>query len=53
MEIRTNVKAGGRYVNHNESASAVVVRTSVRAGGQDLQHNESAVSARAAIRWER
>ena len=37
MTIKTNVKAGGRDLNHNES---LVVRSNVKAGGWS-NHNET------------
>jgi len=38
MKIRTNVKARGLMLNHNE---ALVVRTNVKARGVSLNHNEA------------
>jgi hypothetical protein len=38
MTIRTQLKAGGSNLNHNE---ALQVRTSLKAGGTTYQHNES------------
>ena len=37
MTIRTQLRAGGTFLNHNE---ALRVRTSVKAGGVEGQHNE-------------
>jgi hypothetical protein len=38
MTIKTNVKAGGINIQHNES---LAVRSNVKAGGISVQHNES------------
>jgi len=38
MTIKTNVKAGGLSVNHNET---LVVRSAVKAGALTVNHNES------------
>lgn len=38
MTIRTQLKAGGRKFNHNETLK---VRTALKAGGRDIQHNEA------------
>lgn len=38
MTIKTNVRAGGRKVNHNET---LAVRSGVKAGGKKFNHNES------------
>jgi hypothetical protein len=38
MTIRTQVKAGGGQVQHNE---ALRVRSTVKAGGKSLNHNEA------------
>ena len=38
MTIKTNVKAGYKIGNHNET---LAVRSSIKAGGLDLNHNES------------
>ena len=47
MRIKTNLKAGGRRINHNETLVRVVrkskglkVRTSVKAGGKRINHNQ-------------
>ena len=41
MKIRTNVRAGGSHLQHNE---ALAVRSNVRAGGAFPQHNEALAS---------
>ena len=43
MKVRTNVKAGGKSMNHNETAArpGVVVKTAVKAGGREMNHNET------------
>jgi hypothetical protein len=38
MTIKTNVKAGGINVQHNET---LAVRSNVKAGGLPLNHNET------------
>ena len=38
MKIRTNLKASGTSLNHNE---ALRVRSTIKAGGVDGQHNET------------
>jgi len=38
MTIKTNVKAGGIFPNHNET---LAVRSYVKAGGLPINHNES------------
>ena len=37
MTVRTQLKSGGRHINHNE---ALRVRSTVKAGGYSLNHNE-------------
>jgi hypothetical protein len=38
MTIKTNVKAGGAQLQHNET---LTIRSGVKAGGNSLNHNES------------
>ena len=38
MTIRTQLKAGGISINHNE---ALQVRSAIKAGGRDINHNEA------------
>ena len=38
MRIRTQLKAGGSNLNHNET---LAVRTALKAGGRMLNHNET------------
>jgi len=51
MKTKTEVKAGGGSVQHNEwlnsatSAAGLKVRTSVKAGGITNNHNEKLVRA--------
>ena len=40
MEIKTNVKAGGISLNHNQGGLAV--KSNVKAGGISLNHNQTA-----------
>ena len=39
MKTKSNVKAGGIHLNHNQSGLSV--KTSVKAGGIRLNHNQS------------
>ena len=49
MKIKSNVKAGGQVINHNETvvrnkrSKGLTVKTGVKAGGFDLSHNEKMV----------
>ena len=48
MKVRTAVKVGGIWENHNETlvrdgAKGLKVRTSVKAGGWTTNHNETLV----------
>ena len=52
MQVKTNVKAGGISMQHNEAqvraaARGLKVQTNVKAGGVNLQHNEAQVRAEA------
>ena len=40
MKIRSNVRAGGTNLNHNQAVSGLRVRSSVKAGGVNLNHNQ-------------
>ncbi len=40
MKVRTNIKAGGQQLNHNQTLK---VRTGIMAGGLTLNHNQTAV----------
>ena len=40
MQVKTNVKAGGRSIQHNQM-SGVKVRSQVKAGGRSVQHNQT------------
>ena len=45
MNVKTNIKAGGLRIQHNETlASGLKVKTSVKAGGLRIQHNETFVN---------
>jgi hypothetical protein len=46
MTIKTQLKAGGISINHNE---ALQVRTALKAGGKSLNHNE-ALQVRTALK---
>ena len=51
MKTKTNLKAGGLNLNHNEMlvlvrASGLRVKTNLRAGGKNLNHNETLVRGR-------
>ena len=42
MKIKTNVKAGGIQMQHNQTvARGLKIKTSVKAGGINLQHNQT------------
>ena len=48
MKLKTNVKAGGARLQHNETIvgqakKGLAVRTNVKAGGFQNQHNETIV----------
>ena len=48
MKVKTNLKAGGNNLNHNETlvrdtARGLRVKTHLKAGGQNLNHNETLV----------
>jgi len=50
MKIKSNLKAGGRNINHNQTivrdkakAGGVKVKTNVRAGGVSRNHNQTLV----------
>jgi hypothetical protein len=41
MKIKSNVKAGGMNLQHNEKlAKGLPIKTGVKAGGISMQHNE-------------
>lgn len=51
MKVKTNVKAGGRAFNHNETLvrrapnpPGLKVKTNIKAGGSMLNHNETLVA---------
>ena len=46
MRVKTNVKAGGREINHNQSVKGLRVRSNVKAGRILMNHNQTLVSAR-------
>jgi lipoate-protein ligase B len=43
LEVKTQIKAGGFYVNHNETvvATGLPVRTQIKSGGMPVNHNET------------
>ncbi len=50
MKVKTNLKAGGLAINHNETlvrdipkARGLKVKTHLKAGGMFLNHNETLV----------
>lgn len=47
MKIKTNVKAGGIDLNHNQNAakSGMPVKTQVKAGRMSVNHNQMRVRA--------
>ena len=44
MKDKTNVKAGGRSLNHNQSGLAV--KSQVKAGGRSANHNQSGLAVK-------
>jgi len=46
MKVKSNVKAGGIKLNHNQAVKGLRVKAGVKAGGRRLQHNQT-VSRRA------
>ena len=40
MRIKTNVRAGGNNLNHNQAVKCLRVKSHVRAGGHNLNHNQ-------------
>lgn len=49
MKVRTQVQAGGRSTQHNQTAVRVPVsmkvRTDVKAGGKNCNHNQTVARA--------
>jgi hypothetical protein len=52
MQVRTNIRAGGLNLNHNqtlvrdrEEIRRLKVKTNVKAGGHNLNHNETLLRA--------
>jgi hypothetical protein len=50
MKVRTNLKAGGRKLNHNQTlvrdarrTKWLKVKTNLKAGGRKLNHNQTLV----------
>ena len=46
MRVKTNVKAGGQQLNHNQTlvrAKGLNVKTNVKGGGSSLNHNQMLV----------
>ena len=50
MQVKTNLKAGGISINHNETlvrapkpAPSLKVKTNLKAGGISMNHNETLV----------
>ena len=41
MRVKTNVKAGGREINHNQAVKGLRMRSNVKAGGLQEQHNQT------------
>ncbi len=50
MKVKTHLKAGGLFINHNETlvrAKGLKVKTHLKAGGIWVNHNETLVRERA------
>jgi hypothetical protein len=41
MRVKSNIKAGGTTVNHNQSVKGLKVKSSVKAGGLVTNHNQT------------
>jgi hypothetical protein len=46
MNIKTNIKAGGAKINHNQTRTVaptpgLKIKTSVKAGGAKINHNQT------------
>ena len=41
MRVKSNVKAGGTYLNHNQTVKGLRVKSSVKAGGFGLNHSQT------------
>ena len=41
MRVKSNVKAGGVQLNHNQTAKGLRVKSSVKAGGISWNHNQT------------
>ena len=42
MKIKTNLKAGGMRVNHNQTAKGLRIKSGVKAGGFRWNHSQTA-----------
>lgn len=41
MKVKSDVKAGGRTLNHNQTNRGLRVKSKVKAGGRGLNHNQT------------
>ena len=41
MRVKSNVKAGGTAINHNQAVKGLRVKSSVKAGAFGLNHNQT------------
>jgi hypothetical protein len=41
MRVKSNMKAGGCSLNHNQTVKGLCVRTSLRAGSTKLNHSQA------------
>ena len=41
MRVKSNVKAGGVKLNHNQTVKGLRVRSNVKAGGISFNHNQA------------
>ena len=43
MRVKSNVKAGGTVINHNQTVTGLRVKSRVKAGGTVINHNQAVV----------
>ena len=42
LRVKSNTKAGGMKINHNQEPSGLKVKSNVKAGGIQFNHNQAA-----------